>query len=178
MEDNDNYNLKNMMITKKGKSYIAYILEMGKQFVPLKFQFNNVKIPFGIEKYNYKYIINIEFIKNNKHLNYVNNIRAIDNVMKHLYENKDDYNKISNGFKEDIKDKQYSSCLREKVKMNPLLRTHFRMKSNKIIKKINNTDNIMNLKNKFCNIEIELVNIWTTQYNYGFVIYINSIDVI
>lgn len=178
MEENDNYDLKNMMITKKGKSYITYILGLEKQFIPLKFKFNNVKIPFGIEKYNYKYIINIEFIKNNTHMNYVNNIKAIDSVMKNLYVNKDNYNKISNDFKENIKNKQYSSCLREKVNMNPLLRTHLKMRSNKIITTINNTDNIMNLKNNFCNIDIQLTNIWSTPYNYGFVIYINNIDIL
>ena len=178
----DKYNMYDIMITKQKKSknkYIIYALLKGK-FIPLKLKLTKIKIPFGLENYNRKYIINAEFLKTNLGENQHKKIILIDKFMKNISKNPETLKKISVEFKLHIKGKQYVTCLREKVGCNPLLRLHTKMKGKNIVTTVcKNKEpySILDLKGKICDVEIEFTSIWVTDWNWGFVININTIDI-
>lgn len=178
----DDYNLTNLTITKKGRKYVSYSLK-NNEYEPMKLKFKNVKLMFGVEQYNNKYILNIQLCGSNELNNYYSTIKNLDLFMKNLRneEFQQDCKRISNDFKSCVKNRHYTSCLREYDGYKPLLRTHLKFKGSHLLTSITKDGvpfNVRELKGKLCNLELELVDIWSTQYKYGYTIYINSIEIL
>ena len=137
----------------KNKTFINVLTDNKK----IKFTLNNVVIPFGVEIYNQKEIVNIEIQpKNNELYNYISIIESIENKIKtstiDILKNK---NLIPT-----IKDSKYGKILRTHLSNDPEI--YIKSKSDSKI-------NLMktNLKKSESNVTISLKGIWLKDESYG-----------
>lgn len=123
---------------------------------------NNAFIPFGIEKYNDKIILNVELLDNNDNNNIVSKLESLESEIKKYFKNYGIMNTI------------------KKSKLGHIIRTHY-LKSTEcyILKK--NGEKMMidesNLQNAECNINLLIKGIWINDNNYGLYITVNSIKI-
>jgi hypothetical protein len=159
----NNYNLKNTLFIPEKTKYRIVNVDLNKKVSKMTFKLNNVKMPFGVEKYNNKNIINLEFTnENNDDSNDYSKICLFDKYMKNLSEESSVF-KLPNELLELIKTKQYMPIIKQRSKnYKPLLRTHVKGKL---------TEEIEGSKEKI-SVDIELGQLWTTQYHYGVIFYI------
>jgi len=171
--------LNNIIFKRSGKKYSIYNKNIyEKTYEKYTIKLENMLCRFGIEKYNSKKIVNLEFNeykKNNKMLNQFNDIKQMDNFMKNINLYNDSY------ILSDLEDKQYLSCLREKKNYNPLIRLHIKEKSKNILtnftSRIDNV-NLSDIKGRVCNVTFEIGDLWINEYNYGLILYITDIEVL
>jgi hypothetical protein len=137
----------------KNKTFINVLSDNKK----IKFMLNNIVIPFGVEVYNQKEIVNIEIQpKNNESYNYISIIESIENKVKNsnidIFKNK---NLISS-----IKDSKYGKILRTHLISDPSI--YIKSKTDSKI-------NLMktNLKNSESNVNISLKGIWIKDDSFG-----------
>jgi len=123
----------------------------------IKFILNNIVIPFGVEIYNQKEIVNIEIQpKNNELYNYISIFESIENKVKNsnidLLKNK---NLIPS-----IKDSKYGKIIRTHLILDPSI--YIKSKTDSKI-------NLMksNLKNSVSNVNISLKGLWLKNESYG-----------
>lgn len=155
----ENLNTNMLNISKINKKYYNITYE-NKQI--------NIKnlichIPFGIEKFNDKILLNIELLDSNENNNILSKIDSIQNII---------INKFSN--------LGLISCIK-KSKLGYLLRTHFLKSTECYILKKNNEKIIIdecNLNLSDCEIDLTLKGIWINDNNFGLYFVINSIKVI
>jgi hypothetical protein len=137
----------------KTKTFINVLSENKK----IKFTLNNIVIPFGVEIYNQKELLNIEIQpKNNESYNYISIIESIEN-------------KILNSKLDILKNKNFISSIKDS-KYGKILRTHLIKDPEIYIKSKTDTKiNLMksNLKNSESNVNISLKGIWIKDDNYG-----------
>src|SRR5437868_7921716 len=100
---------KNTSLRFQNKAYRIYIY--GKKY---KFLTESCKIPFGVEKYGGKEIVNLEFDTNiNEQHNYCAIIRDIDKMFANIKNDESKMN-VPNGFKSEIEKFFYTQSLRER----------------------------------------------------------------
>jgi hypothetical protein len=137
----------------KTKTFINVLSENKK----IKFTLNNIVIPFGVEIYNSKEIVNIEIQpKNNESYNYISIIESIEN-------------KIKTSELDIIRNKVLFPSIKES-KYGKILRTHLIADPDIYIKsKLDTKINLMkiNLKNSESNVTISLKGIWIKDDSYG-----------
>ena len=154
------YNLYNIKFVKDKKNYRIY---HKNKLVTISTPF--MYIPFGIENYKYKNILNIEFKDNNNDIhNLCAIIKQIDKFFRKLsYDDNLTYLKVN------VKNKRYISCMRYKIK--PLLRTHLKKqtiicdKDNKYVK---------NIKGKSGKFVLHMGTLWVTKDSYGLIWYVDK----
>ena len=123
---------------------------------------NNSLVPFGIEKYNDKLILNLELCETNDNNNIISKIEALENEIQKHFKNM--------GIIKSLK----------KSKLGYLIRSHY-LKSTEcyILKK--NGEKMMidenNLQNAECEFNLLIKGIWVNDNNYGLYIIINSIKI-
>jgi hypothetical protein len=123
-------------------------------------------IPFGIETYNNKNIINCNIdITNNNIYNLLGIIIQLEN-----YLNIFKYSPYN--FKKSIENKKLYSNIKKNENTNNqnILRCHLK-KNTKILNGIVE-------KNTKCSINLEIGNIWITEDKYGIILYINEIIIL
>jgi len=148
-------------------------------------------VPFGVENFNSKYLINVELFDqkdNNEIYNYYNHnqkpekypddqtknvitfyevLKQIDQFMINIPEN----DQMSDEIKNLVKDKFYMSCIKKKKKLNPLLRLHLKKSKYGIISefydKNSNNVNPNSLKKLKMVCIIEIGSMWCNKINYG-----------
>jgi hypothetical protein len=137
----------------KNKAFVNVLSDNKK----IKFTLNNIVIPFGVEIYNCKEIINIEIQpKNNESYNYISIIESIEN-------------KIKNSKLDILKNKNLIPSIKDS-KYGKILRTHLIKDPEIYIKSKTDTKiNLMktNLKNSESNVIISLKGIWIKDDTYG-----------
>lgn len=137
----------------KTKTFINVLSENKK----IKFTLNNIVIPFGVEIYNQKEIVNLEIQpKNNESYNYISIIESIEN-------------KVKNSKLDMIKNKTLIPSIKDS-KYGKILRTHLISDPSIYIKsKSDSKINLMktNLKNSESNVTISLKGIWIKNESYG-----------
>lgn len=137
----------------KNKAFVNVLSENKK----IKFSLNNILIPFGVEIYNSKEIVNIEIQpKNNESYNYISIIESIEN-------------KIINSKLDILKNKNLITSIKDS-KYGKILRTHLINDPEIFIKSKTDTKiNLMktNLKNSESNVNISLKGIWIKDESYG-----------
>jgi hypothetical protein len=137
----------------KNKNFINVLSESNK----IKFNLNNIVIPFGVEIYNSKEIVNIEIQpKNNEQYNYISEIEALEN-------------KIKENTLQVLKDKNFIPTFKDS-KYGKILRTHLTKDPEIYIKTKNDSKlNLLksNLKNSVSNVKISLKGIWIKDESYG-----------
>ena len=123
---------------------------------------NNALIPFGVEKYNDKLILNLELFETNDNNNIISKIEALENEIQKYFKNM--------GIIKTLK----------KSKIGYLVRSHY-LKSTEcyILKK--NGEKMMidesNLQNAECGFNLLIKGIWVNDNNYGLYIIIHSIKI-
>lgn len=144
-----------------------------------------LKIPFDIELYNSKYIINFELTDKNNNkdiLNLYESIKQIENYFANFEKNADNKNLIHTNLLNEIKNKQFISCIKPRPgKFDSLLRVHLRSKGKTIINEFNKNENgkivkIMphEIKDMMADIEIEIGSLWISKMSYGLTLYLNK----
>jgi len=181
-EYQNDQDLKNVIFKRVGKKYCIYNRSPYKNtYEKYTFCFKNMKSPFGIEKYNYKEIVNFEFTghrKNNEMLNQVNSIKQLDNFIKNIQDMELNNSKCVS-MCEDIEEKQYLSCIRDRNGFDPLIRLHLKKKAKNILTEIYFKQNSStSIKDKMCNVKFEVGDVWINDYGYGLILYISEIEVL
>ena len=173
-------NFYDIQLISQKKNYQIFFKNYGKA-TRFRLKTPLMKIPFGIEKYNFKEIVNLEFIntKNNDVQNFLSSIKEIDSFFFKLkYQNF--YNDLDCKINENnFLDKYYISCLRFKDNFNPLLRVHLKKNKNAIksifYKKDSSEEiNPYNIKGSIGTFTIEIGNIWFSNTDFGLIWYING----
>ena len=140
----------------------------------LKINLENIYIPFGVEKYNDKLIVNLEFLdSSNIHNNYLSLLTNLEDKI-----NKKDYESEVN-IEAFIINKTFFSSIKQS-KLGHLLRTHITDSTKIFILRKDSTKMELdkeNLKGVTGNIEISLKGIWINDKTYGFYWNLNSIQI-
>lgn len=177
-------------ISQKGGSYRIKYIDNQDKYTNIIYKTPIIKVPFGVEEYAKKDIINLEFTdyqKNNDVFNFITQIEQLDDFLSRL-QNIDDNNdeffsksfvfNINKDVLYDIKGKQYVSCIRRnKGIYDPSLRTHLRKKGKTIQSKVYKQKeqiSVFDIKKHFGFFTIELGTLWTSSDQYGLVIYFNG----
>ncbi len=147
------------------------------------FKTPTMKIPFGLEKYLHKEILNLEFTncnKNNDMYNFFAQMKQIDNFMQKLsYISDNMTTDIPQDLLDSIKDKKYIPCIKYRPnKFDNLLRTHIKKQGSKILTKFIDHDNnpILSdhIKDKSGHFILELAFLWVSKDNYGLTWYVTA----
>jgi hypothetical protein len=164
-------NLKFMKTNGKKKDNINYlILDNAKK---ITISLKNINIPFGVELYKNKKVINIEI--NDKDSNDLyNECIEILSFEKYLSEKK-----FNNQFNitNDVMEKQYYHNIRQSLK-GYIIRCY--IENAKIYTIQNDYEILINddcLKNTKCDVILELGNLWINEINYGIIWYIKEIQI-
>jgi hypothetical protein len=158
--------------TLKNKKFISIIDNLNGKII--KFKLENIFLPFGVELYNDKYIINLEFEKtNNIHNNYISIINALEkNILNNNFETEINVNSC-------IINKKFLTSIKDS-KLGYILRTHLIKTSEIFILKKNGEKFYLdkeNLKGVISDIEISLKGIWINDEAYGFYWNIDTIQI-
>jgi len=122
-----------------------------------------VYAPFGIEKYNNKDILNLEYsIEDNLTNNFFSLIIELDEYFKELSNTKSEFINMN-----------YVSPIKNITDKKIMLRTHL---AKKINIKLKDNSKTFELKKATFNIELEFSTIWLYSNNYGIVLTVNMID--
>lgn len=137
----------------KNKNFINVLFETKK----IKFELNGVVIPFGVEIYNSKEIVNVEIQpKDNVQYNYISEIESLEN-------------KIKESKLQVLKDKNFIPTFKES-KYGKILRTHLISDPEIYIKTKNDSKMTLaktNIKNTISNVKLSLKGIWLKDDSYG-----------
>lgn len=143
-----------------------------------------LSMPFGVEKYYGKDIVNLSFnTKDNASNNFLATLRSIDSFFQKLQMEEDFaknlQNKLPEGFLEKIKGKGYKSCIKQVGTFPPLLRCHLKRRGDNIISKFYESDkkttcNPYQIAKRSGNMTIELGFLWVTNDIFGLTFYLNG----
>lgn len=154
------------------ETYIILTKDNKKKTITLK----NILIPFGIEEYQGKSIINIEINpkKNNNSYNTHCILTTFENSLKTLVEKKD----ITNDLRESLEGKGYYDNMRES-KNGYIIRTQTygtpSVTTNLFGEKM--SASISDIKKSVSNVVLELGSLWITDTHYGISWYVKEIDI-
>lgn len=154
-----------------GKSYILFSNNLSKTEIKLK----KVYLPFGIEIFNKKAILNVEIYpkKSNEENNMYAMLYSFENELK-------DKTKFPNDIKNEINELTYYNFMKSNNNNGYLIRTH--MSPNPeiyaMIGKFKNALTSKDIKDVKCNIDLELGTFWINDVNYGITWFVKRIEVI
>jgi hypothetical protein len=187
-----NINLYDLWIKKQKINYKLFIKNK-ESIAPIKIVLSWLKCPFGVEKYFFKEIINLEFTNyKNKNYSYNNfaKISQIDEAFNKLNIDKEHVNNfkhLSNFFLGEIKELNYMPSIKTRPEnFDPLFRIHLKKSKNTIttnffFKKKDGKyehSSVNDIKDKMLEIEIELSNIWIKNNDYGLIWIANKIIIL
>lgn len=167
------------LIPEKKKGY-RFVYNMSR----LKIITPELYIPFGIEQYNNKEILNLVIIDNNNvNHNFINYLETIENIYEQFSKKENSKNKLPfvnlpPDFIKDVNNKEFTKTVKAGP-LGPTLRTH--IKNTEIYKKENEKKIYCvssEIIKKKCKCEIELSNIWIYGSKYGLVWNINKIEIL
>jgi hypothetical protein len=166
-------NNKQIKCLPKNKKFISIILTHSSQIIKIKL--NNIFIPFGVEKFNNKHILNLEFDKNiNTHNNYISVLSSVENKINNkTYDTEINVESI-------LVNKLFTTSLKESI-LGHILRTHITDSTEIFILKKDLSKMPIdkeNLKGTNVNIELTLKGMWVNDEKYGIYWNINNIQII
>ena len=158
--------LFNITFIPNKKNYMIFINNS-----ELKLSTPKMSVPFGIERFNNKYIANLEFtdLDNKNMTQFHNTILAIDRFLMRLSSDKNIIKKFNNksvytkNLLYDIYDKTYTSCIKNRNYHPPLLRTY--------VKDPSIYNDIKGMNGHF---KLHISTVWISKYNYGSIYYLND----
>jgi hypothetical protein len=158
-------------ISEHKKNYIIFKSNTEK----IKIKMDKVFLPFGVEIYNKRQILNIEIYpkKNNNH----NNIHSMLFAFEQEF---GDLNNIDWYVKQELDNISYHSFLKSNGYGGNHIRSY--MSPNpEIFTMMGKYKQILSskdLKGVYCNVELELGTFWINELHYGIIWYVKSIQVI
>jgi hypothetical protein len=173
--------------------YSKLLLVSEKKGYRFAYNFSKFKIktpvclmPFGLETYNNKEIINIELSNaTNEQINFNATVRMLDKLYQQFSNKQIQENNVfpfinlPAGFAKEVSNMEYSPCIKPSL-LGSIIRCHVKPNIN-VIKKVNGTNVICSkndLKKSNAIIELELGNIWIHNNKYGLIWYINNIEIL
>lgn len=166
-------NNKQIKCLPKNKKFISIILNNSSQIIKIKL--DNIFIPFGVEKFNNKLVLNLEFDKNiNTHNNYISVLSSLENKIN----NKTYATEIN--VESVLVNKVFTSSLKESI-LGSILRTHITDSTDIFILKKDLSKMPIdkeNLKGTNVNIELTLKGLWVNDEKFGLYWNINNIQII
>ena len=163
------FNNKQLRCVLKNKKFISI-------FAPetIKFKLENVFLPFGVESFNNKYILNLEFeSSSNLHNNYISTLSTFEKkILEKKYETEINIESL-------LINKKFLSSIKDS-KLGKIVRAHISDSTNVfILKKDSSKMNIdkENLKGTSTNIELTLKGLWVNDNSYGFYWNVNSVQI-
>jgi hypothetical protein len=155
-------NEDNIIITECKKGYNLLYIDKNNFNKKINIITPKIYVPFGIENFGNKLILNLEFSKyktNNCVYNFYAIIKSLEkyvNTSLNISSNKE----------------TYVSCIKDRPEpYEPLLRTNIKKYGKKIITNIVSKCNTKTLedinKNSYIHVELELNNIWISNGKYG-----------
>lgn len=153
----------------------------------IKLKSPRIYMPFGGELYNKKMVLNLEIDpeKNNEYHNFYAKLNQIDIAFRDIISNMKTDNdlideqfqikEIPNDMLNDIKDKEFISCIRN-GKNGFIIRTH--VKNGVTPHSYDNKEfyTFSQIKNTYAYVDIELHSIWTSKSSYGYILYASDIS--
>lgn len=141
----------------------------------LEFQTPYLGIPFGVEKYNGKHIINLQFDgkdKNNKIYESFTELQRIESWLRNIVKDEKWV------FYEDFKDKEYIPSIKPRGKWDPIIRCHLKGGKKGITAELNSPIPISfyDLANNKAKATIALDSIWTTNDTYGLLFIVTKLE--
>lgn len=152
-----------------------------------------MNLPFGIERYNNKDILNAEFTNNKDNFiyNFYNTVKQVDRFMEKLSTDNDHKFKLTRdntALLNRIHDKSYVESIKKRPeKFDPLFRLHLKSNKNVYTTKFFSLNKDTqekkylqpsSIKGRMCILTIELSSVWTTSDSYGLLWYVDSIRVL
>lgn len=180
-----NLNIYDIYFKKYRNNRKIYVFKNGINNT-IKIRTPYLKIPFGVENYFGKSILNVEFTnyKNNNHsLTFFTTIKQIDDLFNKFIYDKNNINKFKN-LSETIFHNldDYNPSINMRDKYDPLMRIHLKKTKNKITtrfyKIVNGEKTIASpysCKGKSCRLELELSSMWIRDNKYGLIWYANEV---
>jgi hypothetical protein len=161
------------LVFKKNKNNYKIFYPKHNELKRVLVQIPNIHIRFGIEKYKFKEIINLELLRDNNEMhNLIAKLKSLDVFMLNLAKS-DEFNNI-------LGNREYISCFKHKYQhFNPNLRTTTRkVKNNRLTKFIINNKEIDEklIKGSTGMCVVELDSLWVSENSYGLTWFINYID--
>ena len=152
--------IEDIILKTKSNSFNQLVVKDNNDYKNLVINLKNCLIPFGLEEYNGKYVLNFETDKNN---DFNKLIEKLESEMNNLLENSFDL----------------KSVLSKRDNYDILCKGHIKKNRNKIITKYIKDKNELSIfsleKGKTYNLELEISGIWTFKNNAGY--YINIINI-
>ena len=152
--------IEDIILKTKNNSFNQLVVKDNNDYKNLVINLKDCLIPFGLEEYNGKYVLNFETGKNN---NFIELIEKLESEMNNLLENS--FN--------------LKSVLNKRDGYNILCKGHIKKNRNKIITKYIKNKNELSIfdleKGKTYNLDLEISGIWTIKNNAGY--YINIINI-
>ena len=152
--------IEDIILKTKSNSFNQLVVKDNNDYKNLVINLKNCLIPFGLEEYNGKYVLNFETDKNN---DFNKLIEKLESEMNNLLENSFDL----------------KSVLSKRDNYDILCKGHIIKNRNKIITKFIKNKNELSIfsleKGKTYNLEIEISGIWIYKSNAGY--YINIINI-
>jgi hypothetical protein len=184
----ENFDLYDLCVKKQKINYKLFI--KNKNLLSnIKIKLQWVKSPFGVEKYLFKEIINLEFTnyknKNYSYNNYskINQIEEAFNKLNTDSVHTNNFKHLYGSFLNDLKGLDFLPSIKMRPdKFDPLFRVHLKKTKNLITTKIfkKNKDkyehgSIHDIKDKMLEVELELSTIWIKNNDYGLIWLIDRI---
>jgi len=154
--------IENIIIKEGKKNFYQITVKDGDEYKNLVIKLKDCYLPFGLETYNKKNLINFEVDVSSE---FKTLIRTLESKLGELIE---------------IDDLELKSVFHKKPKYNLLCKAHLKMNDNMIITKyrVNNKEiSIFEIsKCKKYNLELEISGIWIYKDTFGLYININDIS--
>jgi hypothetical protein len=156
--------LNEILISNDSSNFFKLFIEENNKTKTIRFFVNEILLPFGLEEYKNKYVINFELNNNKSSKEYESLIRKIEKNITNLIE------------EEDL---EVKSIFYKKKNLPVLCRGYIKKNKNKFITLYKNKDgteiSLFDLKkNEIYNIELEISGIW--KYGKSAGLYINIIS--
>ena len=174
----------NLDINKLDFKYTRNFFSITSDNTPINLNINNVHLPFGIENFSNKKILNLEIDNNNNYkYNFITNIQNLEKSLQDIANSKpDEINKHFIELKQLINKKTLISTVKKSRHNNDchILRTSYSYNTNTYIKKKdgNNIPFAMNSNQLYnCNADIILKGIWIKNNNFGLLFHSKDIHI-
>lgn len=155
--------LNEILVSNEKSNFYKLFTSVNEKPKPIRLKLSNVNVPFGLEEYNNKYIINFEINDNESCKDYINNIKKLEKNICNLIE------------EEEL---EIKSVLKERTDLPLLTRGYIKKNRNKIItiyKEDDSEKSIFSLEKKlFYDVELEISGIW--RYNNSAGLFLNIIS--
>ena len=137
----------------------------------------NIHLPFGVEPYNHREIINIELKNNNNNdYNIYSHILTIENKLKEYLESSD----MPINIKQNFENKTFMSNIKKSL-LGYIVRTHINNSLDVYIYQKKGTKLFLPktiLNKSVCNIKLNFRGLWMNDTNYGVFITIEDVNVV